>query len=52
MTGRLLDLGGVTVTNFTVVRLELLEVVVGVVNQSETSRLAATELGAESKDGD
>lgn len=52
LAGRLFDLGSVAVANFAVVRLEFLEVVVGVVNQSKTSRLPATELGAESKNGD
>lgn len=52
LTRRLFDLLGVTVTNLTVMRLKFLEVVVRVVDQSETGRLATTELGAESKDGD
>lgn len=52
MTRRLLDLGGVTVTDKAVVGLEFLQSVVGVVDQSEAGGLSATELGAESEDRD
>lgn len=48
----LLDLFGITVPDKAVVGLKLLEGVVGVVDQSKTSGLSATELGAETEDGD
>ena len=52
LSGRLLDLGGHANTDKTVVRLELLHGLVGVVDESETSRLATTVLGAETENGD
>jgi hypothetical protein len=52
LTRRLLDLGGVTVTDEAVVGLEFLQSVVGFVDQSEAGGLSATELGAEPEDGD
>jgi hypothetical protein len=52
LSGRLLDLGGHANTDKTVVGLELLHGLVGVVDESETSGLATTVLGAETEDGD
>lgn len=52
LSAGLLDLGGSTDTDETVVRLELLQSLVGVVDKSETSGLATTELCAETEDGD
>lgn len=48
----LLDLGGHANTDKTVVGLELLHGLVGVVDESEASGLATTVLGAETEDGD
>ena len=48
----LLDLGGHANADKTVVGLELLHGLVGVVDEGEASGLAATELGAETEDGD
>ena len=47
-----LDLGAETESDEAVERLELLHGLGGVVDESETSGLAATELGAETEDGD
>lgn len=52
MSGGLLDLGGVTVTDETVVWLELLESLVGVVDEGESGRLSSTESGADTENGD
>jgi hypothetical protein len=52
LSGRLLDLGGHANTDKTVVGLELLHGLVGVVDESEASGLATTVLGAETEDGD
>ena len=52
LSAGLLDLGGSTDTDETVVRLEFLQSLVGVVDESETSGLATTELCAETEDGD
>lgn len=52
MAGRLINLGGVAVANEAVVGLELLEGVVGVVDQGETGGLSSSEVGAETEDGD
>lgn len=51
LSAGLLDLGGSTDTDETVVRLEFLQSLVGVVDESETSGLATTELCAETEDG-
>ena len=48
----LLDLGGLSVTHKAVVRLELLQALIRIVDEGETSGLATTEVGAESEDGD
>jgi hypothetical protein len=47
-----LDLGAETESDEAVQRLELLHGLGGVVDESETSGLATTELGAETEDGD
>lgn len=47
-----LNLGSGANTDETVVRLELLQGLSGVVNQSEAGALATTVLGAEAEDGD
>lgn len=52
LSGGLLDLGGHANTDQTVVGLELLHGLVGVVDESEASGLATTVLGAETEDGD
>lgn len=52
LSAGLLNLGSSTDTDETVVRLKLLQRLVGVVNQGKSSALAATELSAESEDGD
>lgn len=52
LSAGLLDLGSSTDTDETVVRLEFLQSLVGVVDKSETSGLATTELCAETEDGD
>jgi hypothetical protein len=52
LSGGLLDLGSGTDTDETVVRLELLQGLSGVVDQGEASALATTVLRAEAEDGD
>lgn len=52
LTGGLLNLVGGTDADQTVVRLELLQGLLGVVDQSETGALATTVLCAETEDGD
>ena len=52
MSGSLLDLGGETDTDESVVGLELLQGLLGVVDEGKAGRLATTELGAETEDGD
>lgn len=52
LAGSTLDLGGIAVADETVGRLELLQVIVGVVDEGETGGLSATEVGAETEDGD
>lgn len=52
LSAGLLDLGGLSVAHQSVVWLELLHSLGGVVEEGETSALATTELGAETKDGD
>jgi len=52
LPGGTLGLGGKTNADKTVLGLELLHGLGGVVDESETSGLAATELGAETEDGD
>ena len=52
LAGSLLDLGGGTNADQTVGGLELLQGLGGVVDQSESSGLATTVLGAETEDGD
>lgn len=52
LSAGLLDFGGSTDTDETVVRLEFLQSLVGIVDESETSGLATTELCAETEDGD
>lgn len=52
LSGGLLHLLGQTVSNQSVSRLELLGVSSRLVNQTETGRLATTELGSETKHGD
>ena len=47
-----LDLGSKANTDQSVLRLELLHGLGGVVDESEASGLAATELGSETEDGD
>lgn len=51
LSAGLLNLGGGTDTDETVVRLELLQSLVGVVDKGETSGLATTKLCAETEDG-
>lgn len=51
MPGGLLDLLGQADTDQAVVGLELLQGLRGVVDEGETSGLAATELGAQAEDG-
>lgn len=52
LSAGLLDLGGKTNADESVVRLELLHGLGGVVNEGKAGSLAATELGAETEDGD
>lgn len=52
MAGSLLDLGSGTDTDETVVRLELLQGLGGVVDESEAGALTTTVLCAETEDGD
>lgn len=52
LSAGLLNLGSGTNADQTVVRLELLQGLVGVVDQSETSALATTVLRTETEDGD
>ena len=52
MSAGLLDLVGLSVAHKSVVWLELLHGLSGIVEEGETSALATTELGAESEDGD
>lgn len=52
MSGGLLDLVGHADADKTVVGLELLHGLVGVVDEGEASGLATTVLGAETEDGD
>ena len=52
LSARLLDLAGNTDADQTVVRLELLEGLLGVVDQSEAGALATTVLSAEPEHGD
>lgn len=52
LSGGLLDLGSGTDTDETVVRLELLQGLSGVVDQGEAGALATTVLRAEAEDGD
>jgi hypothetical protein len=52
LAGRLLDLGGGTNADQTVGGLELLQGLLGVVDQGEAGALTTTVLGAETEDGD
>lgn len=52
MSGGTLGLGGVAVPDLAVLGLELLQGLGGVVDKTETGSLAATELGAQTKDAD
>lgn len=52
LSGGLLDLGSGTDADETVVRLELLQGLSGVVDQGEAGALATTVLRAEAEDGD
>lgn len=52
MSGGLLDLAGHANADESVVGLELLHGLGGVVDEGEASGLATTELGAETEDGD
>ena len=52
MSAGSLNLGSGTDTDETVVRLELLQGLAGVVDESEAGALATTILGAETEDGD
>lgn len=52
LSAGLLDLGGEADADQAVVGLELLHGLGGVVDQGEAGGLAATELGAQAKDGD
>lgn len=52
LSAGLLDLGGEANTDQTVVGLELLHGLGGVVDEGEAGGLAATELGAQTEDGD
>lgn len=52
LSGGLLDGAGSTDTDKAVARLELLQGLSGVVDESETSGLATTVVGAETEDGD
>ena len=49
---RLLDLVGIAVSDQTIVRLELLQGLEGIVDKGEASGLSTTEVSLEAKDGD